>query len=83
MLDKHDLEQIRQLNQESENRMVALMEGYFDPKFNLLLDKLSLIDERKSSVEVTQDLDERVTYLERMVESNTRDILRMKHRPNS
>lgn len=42
---------------ESESRMIVMMESYFDPKFNLLA-------ERMASAEVVADLDERVSDLE-------------------
>lgn len=70
--------QMVQLNKESEQRMMALMEAYFEPKFQALNDRLDLMMERKASTEVTEDLDERVTYLEGAVENNTKDIMFLK-----
>lgn len=70
--------QMIQLNKESEQRMMALMEAYFEPKFQALNDRLDLMMERKASTEVTEDLDERVTYLEGAVENNTKDIMFLK-----
>lgn len=70
--------QMIQLNKESEQRMMALMEAYFEPKFQALNDRLDLMMERKASTEVTEDLDERVTYLEGAVENNTKDIMLLK-----
>lgn len=78
MLDQHDLELIRKLNQESEQRMIALMEAYFDPKFQALGDSIALLVERKASAEVIEDMDDRMTYLESAVESNTKDIILLK-----
>lgn len=68
----------QKLTQESEMRMMALMEAYFEPKFQALNDRLDLMMERKASTEVTEDLDERVTYLEGVVENNTKDIMLLK-----
>lgn len=79
MLDQHDLELIQQLNRESEQRMVALMESYFNPKFQALSDSIALLAERKASTEVIEDLDDRVTYLEGAVETNTKEIIRLRH----
>ena len=78
MLDQHDLELIQRLNQESEQRMMALMEAYFNPKFQALSDSIALLTERKASNEVIDDLDDRVTYLEGAVENNTKEIIRLR-----
>lgn len=78
MLDQNDLELIQKLNQESEQRMMALMEAYFTPKFQALGDSIALLTERKASNEVIDDLDDRVTYLEGAVENNTKEIMRLR-----
>ena len=78
MLDQNDLELIQKLNQESEQRMMALMEAYFTPKFQALGDSIALLTERKASNEVIDDLDARVTYLEGAVENNTKEIMRLR-----
>ena len=45
MLDKKDLQAIAQLMdskiRESENRMMVLMEAYFDPKFQALSEQIN------------------------------------------
>lgn len=51
-------------NQESERRMMVMMESYFDPKFQLLSEQITGQMQGKASVEVVQDLDDRVTDLE-------------------
>lgn len=51
-------------NQESERRMMVMMESYFDPKFQLLSEQITGQMQGKVSVEVVQDLDDRVTDLE-------------------
>ena len=68
----------QKLSQESEQRMMVLMEAYFDPKFQALSDSIALLTERKASTEVMEDLDDRVTYLEGAVETNTKDIILLK-----
>ena len=78
MLDQNDLELIQKLNQESEQRMMALMEAYFTPKFQALGDSIALLTERKASNEVIDDIDDRVTYLEGAVENNTKEIMRLR-----
>ena len=50
--------------QESERRMMVMMESYFDPKFQLLSEQITGQMQGKASVEVVQDLDDRVTDLE-------------------
>ena len=50
--------------QESERRMMVMMESYFDPKFQLLSEQITGQMQGKVSVEVVQDLDDRVTDLE-------------------
>ena len=78
MLDQNDLELIQKLNQESEQRMMALMEAYFTPKFQALGDSIALLTECKASNEVIDDLDDRVTYLEGAMENNTKEIMRLR-----
>lgn len=88
--DRHELEQRlastiqdveqrlgRQI-QDSEMRMIAMMEAYFNPKFQALGEKIDLMMEQKASTEITEDLDDRVAYLETAVDNNTRDIMRLK-----
>lgn len=50
--------------QESERRMMVMMESYFDPKFQLLSEQITGQMQGKASVEVVQDLDDRVSDLE-------------------
>ena len=42
----------------------VMMESYFDPKFQLLSEQITGQMQNKASVEVVQDLDDRVTVLE-------------------
>ena len=55
----------------SERRMMVMMESYFDPKFQLLSEQITGQMQGKASVEVVQDLDDRVTDLEE-------DVLQLK-----
>ncbi len=66
MLDERDLQAIKALfNEEMDRKLeqsqketIALMEAYFDPKFELLLDKMDLITEK------VQDHEERISRME-------------------
>ena len=46
MLDEKDLEIIARLNQESERRMMVMMESYFEPKFQVLSERLDDIEKK-------------------------------------
>ena len=73
MLDERDLQAIKGIVKEeiqkseertkeeiqkSEERTIALMEAYFNPKFELLVDKMDLIAEKE------QDHEERISRVE-------------------
>lgn len=77
MLDKKDLQAIAQLMdskiRESENRMMVLMEAYFDPKFQALSEQINPLP--KEAVDILED---RVDDLEEAVELHTQQINELK-----
>ena len=54
--------------QQAKGDMMALMEAYFTPKFNLLADQIKLTQEKQAPMEV----------LEAVVKSHSEDIRRLK-----
>lgn len=77
MLDEKDLQAIAQLMdskiRESENRMMVLMEAYFDPKFQALSEQINPLP--KEAVDILED---RVDDLEEAVELHTQQINELK-----
>jgi hypothetical protein len=51
-------EEMQELLKQNQAETIALMEAYFDPKFNLLLDKMNLITDK------SQDHEERISRVE-------------------
>ena len=93
MLDKKDLQAIAKLTsdsearpaqriEEAEKRMMALMEGYFDPKFNLLADGHKLITEQMAKQEALEDLmesvEDRLDVLDSIVKLHSHEIAKLK-----
>lgn len=77
MLDEKDLQAIAALMdskiRESENRMMVLMEAYFDPKFQALSEQINPVP--KEAVDILED---RVDDLEEAVELHTQQINELK-----
>ena len=46
MLEERDLQAISEMMKKSQKETIALMEAYFNPKFELLVDKMDLIAEK-------------------------------------
>lgn len=63
---------------DSEARMMAMMEAYFEPKFNLLADGQKLIQEKMVSVEALNRIEERLDVLEAVVKRHSREIEELK-----
>lgn len=67
---------------DSEKRMMALMEGYFDPKFNLLADGHKLIMEqmvKKEDLEEAQeDIRTELDVLKAIVRQHSHEIAKLK-----
>lgn len=51
-------EEMQELLKQNQAETIALMEAYFDPKFDLLLDKMNLIADK------IQDHEERISRVE-------------------
>lgn len=62
----------------SESRMMALMEGYFEPKFNLLSDGQKLIQEKMLPMEALDIVEDRLDVLEAVVKLHSREIKELK-----
>ena len=94
MLDERDLQAIAQIIdskiQESEQRMTtkiqvseqraaALMESYFEPKFNLLFENQQTMLETLAPKSRVDELEEEVSVLRSVVRQHSRDIELLKH----
>jgi 3-dehydroquinate dehydratase len=77
MLDEKDLQAIAALMdskiRESENRMMVMMESYFDPKFKALSEQINPVP--KEAIDILED---RVDDLEKAVELHTQQIDELK-----
>ena len=62
----------------SESRMMALMEGYFEPMFNLLADGQKLIQEKMLPMEALDIVEDRLDVLEAVVKLHSREIKELK-----
>ena len=93
MLDEKDLQAIAKLIsdseartaqriEEAEKRMMALMEGYFDPKFNLLADGHKLITEQMAKQEALEvrmeSVEDRLDVLDSIVKLHSHEIAKLK-----
>ena len=77
MLDEKDLQAIAALMdskiRESENRMMVMMESYFDPKLKALSEQINPVP--KEAIDILED---RVDDLEKAVELHTQQIDELK-----
>ncbi len=64
--------------QQTQRDMMALMEGYFTPKFNLLFDQIKLTQEKQAPMEVLERTEDRLDVLEAVVKSHSADIAKLK-----
>ncbi len=78
MLDEKDIQMIAKLNSESEARMMVMMEGYFEPKFNLLEEQIKLIQEKLIPAEALDETEARLDVLEAVVKRHSREIEKLK-----
>ena len=62
----------------SESRMLAMMESYFEPKFNLLADEMKTIREKISVAEEAGKVETRVDVLESVVRIHSQEIEKLK-----
>lgn len=71
MLDKQDLEQIA-------NLMKVIVENEVKPSFNLLAEKLDLLEQKMVPVETMEDAEDRMDILEATVRHHSREIEKLK-----
>ena len=64
--------------QQAKGDMMALMEAYFTPKFNLLADQIKLTQEKQAPMEALEQTEDRLDVLEVVVKSHSEDIRRLK-----
>ena len=64
--------------QDSESRMLAMMEAYFEPRFQLLGDQIKLIQEKQVPMEAREQTEDRLDVLEAVVKSHSAEIRRLK-----
>ena len=64
--------------QQAKGDMMALMEAYFTPKFNLLADQIKLTQEKYAPMEALEQTEDRLDVLEVVVKSHSEDIRRLK-----
>ncbi len=63
---------------QSEFRMMAMMEAYFDPKFNLLADQIKLLQDKMITADDLVERDDRLDVLEAVVKRHSREIEELK-----
>lgn len=86
MLDEKDLQAIRSIVKrevdDAEQRItknaVAMMEAYFDPKFNLLADGIADIQEKLVPRSRVDDLEEEVKFLKSVIRQISEDVQKLK-----
>ena len=71
MATKEDLRQ-------AKGEMMALMEAYFEPKFDLLAEQIKLIQEKQVPMESMEQTEDRLDVLEAVVKSHSAEIRRLK-----
>lgn len=78
MLDEKDIENITRLNSESEKRMMVMMESYFDPKFNLLSEKIDVLEEKLAPKSRVQALEDEMAFMKTVVSAMSKEIQELK-----
>lgn len=83
MLDEKDLQAIREMIQDSEERTMqgaaALMESYFEPKFKLLFENQQTMMETLTPKSRVDELEEEVAFLRSIIRQHSREIEELKH----
>ena len=62
----------------AKGEMMALMEAYFEPKFDLLAEQIKLIQEKQVPMESMEQTEDRLDVLEAVVKSHSAEIRRLK-----
>ena len=70
---------IRESEQRTMQGASALMEAYFEPKFQLLAEGIQSLKETQISRDEFDDLKEEVAFLRTVVRQHSRDIEKLKH----
>lgn len=82
MLDEKDLQAIAALISESEQRIkndtLVMMESYFDPKFNLLSDKIDVLEEKLAPKSRVQALEDEMAFMKTVVSAMSKEIQELK-----
>lgn len=78
MLDEKDLEIITRLNSESEKRMMVMMESYFDPKFNLLSEKIDALEEKLAPKSRVEALEDEMAFMKTVISAMSKEIQELK-----
>lgn len=78
MLDEKDLQIIAQLNNESEKRMMVMMESYFEPKFNLLVEKMDNLEEKLAPKSRVEALEDEMTFMKSVIKAMSKEIQELK-----
>ena len=71
-------EKIAAAEQRITKNSVAMMEAYFNPKFNLLAEGQQAIREKVEGLEELRTLSDRVDVLEVVVQTHSREIANLK-----
>lgn len=82
MLDEKDLQAIASLISESEQRIknetMVMMESYFDPKFNLLSEKIDVLEEKLAPKSRVQALEDEMAFMKTVVSAMSKEIQELK-----
>lgn len=82
MLDEKDLQAIAALISESEQRIkndtLVMMESYFDPKFNLLSEKIDVLEEKLAPKSRVQALEDEMAFMKTVVSAMSKEIQELK-----
>ena len=70
---------IKESEQRTMQGAAALMESYFEPKFQLLAEGIQSLQETQISRERFENLEEEVAFLHTIVRQHSREIEKLKH----
>ena len=86
MLDAQDMQAIQEMMdkqkqeilEQSAANMRVILESAIGPQFNLLFEKLDTMERKMVSMEVIEDVDDRLDILEATVRQHSREIAKLK-----
>ena len=70
---------IKESEQRTMQGAAALMESYFEPKFQLLAEGIQSLQETQIPRELFENLEEEVAFLHTIVRQHSREIEKLKH----